>query len=113
MIPNAAAQLEQRIDGIIHDEVVNICRDMTQVQLDRCGPGDLWYSIEQILEPDEFVLFKMHSTAHPDDGNRYNRGYTKQYNGYSQAEIAEYFGISQQAVSKRIAKIKTKLRERL
>jgi len=52
---------------------------------------DLWVSIEQVLTPEEFTLF----------------GLT--YGGFKQWEIAQHIGITQQAVSYRLKKIRKKL----
>lgn len=57
---------------------------------------DLWVSIEQILTPEEFRVFEM----------RYRFK-------MNQKQIAGEIGITQQAASKRMKKIKERLRSRL
>ncbi len=55
----------------------------------------LWVSIEQILEPDEYRIFRMH------------------YQGYPQVEIGLTFGICQQWAGRKLEEIKEKLKNNL
>ena len=60
--------------------------------MDRLGAVELWVSVEQSLTPQEYELIKL----------RYKGGYTQQ-------DLAEYLGISQPAIVRRLKKILTKL----
>jgi len=62
--------------------------------MDRLGAVELWLSVEQTLEPQEYELIWLY------------------YKGkYMQKDLAEYLGINQSTVSRRIKIILKKLRE--